>query len=210
MNRKLKKILLNWKVLLLIIFLIGSIGSLYTRGGLTFGIDISGGVALIAQTEEPVDSKTMELVVDSLQKRLNTFGLRDISVEGQGNSIVVVKVANVSSTEEANQLKQVIESQGVFFMEFNGVVFGTGKDITYVGPYEIKSDNSWAVPFRISKSAAEKFAELAKGKAGWPVDMFLDPPINSLLVVPQDVFMTMNGTAFNAGAPPMHHHWPPG
>lgn len=143
----------------------------------------------------------MELVVDSLQKRLNTFGLRDISVEGQGNSIVVVKVANVSSTEEANQLKQVIESQGVFFMEFNGVVFGTGKDITYVGPYEIKSDNSWAVPFRISKSAAEKFAELAKGKAGWPVDMFLDPPINSLLVVPQDVFMTMNGTAFNAGAP---------
>lgn len=67
MNRKLKKILLNWKVLLLIIFLIGSIGSLYTRG-LTFGIDISGGVALIAQTEEPVDSKTMELVVDSSRR----------------------------------------------------------------------------------------------------------------------------------------------
>jgi preprotein translocase subunit SecD len=200
MNRKLKKVLLNWKVILLILFLIGSIGALYARG-LTFGIDISGGVALVAQTEKPVDSKTMELVVDSLQKRLNTFGLRDISVEGQGNSIVVVKVANVSSTEEANQLKQVIESQGVFFMEFNGVVFGTGKDITYVGPYEIKPDNSWAVPFRISKSAAEKFAKLAKGKAGWPVDMFLDPPINSLLVVPRDVFITMNGTAFNAGAP---------
>jgi len=137
----------------------------------------------------------------SIKKRLNTFGLRDISVEGQGNSIVVVKVANVSSTEEANQLKQVIESQGVFFMEFNGVVFGTGKDITYVGPYEIKPDNSWAVPFRISKAAAEKFAKLAKGKAGWPVDMFLDPPVNSLLVVPKGMYDLMNSTAFNAQAP---------
>ncbi|WP_456367184.1 preprotein translocase subunit SecD [Thermococcus sp.] len=200
MNRKLKRVLLNWKIILLMLFLIGSIASLYVRG-LTFGIDISGGVAIIAQTEQPVSSKTMELVVDSLQKRLNTFGLRDISVEGQGNSIVVVKVANVTSGEEANQLKQVIESQGVFFMEFNGVVFGTGKDITYVGPYEIKPDNSWAVPFRISKAAAERFAKLARGKAGWPVDMFLDPPINSILVVPKDVFATMNGTAFNLGIP---------
>ncbi|GAB6136440.1 preprotein translocase subunit SecD [Thermococcus prieurii] len=200
MNRKLKKLLLNWRIILLILFLAGSIATLAMRP-LTFGIDISGGVALIAQTEHPVNSKTMELVVDSLQKRLNTFGLRDVQVQGQGNDIVVVKVANVTSAEEANQLKKVIESQGVFYMEFDGVIFGTGKDITYVGPYQIKPDNSWSVPFRITKSAAEKFAKLAKGKAGWPVDMFLDPPTNSLLVVPKSMYDLMNSTAFNAQAP---------
>lgn len=200
MNRRLKRLLLNLRVILLILFLVGSMVTLYFRP-LTYGIDIAGGVAIVAQTEHPVDAKTMELVVDSLQRRLNTLGLRDISVEAQGSGIVLVKVANVTSPEEANQIKQVIESQGVFYMEFDGEIFGTGKDVVYVGPYEIKPDNSWAVPFRISKEAAEKFAKLAQGKAGWPVDMFLDPPVNSLLVVPKSIYDLMNSTAFNAQAP---------
>lgn len=200
MKRKTRNLLLNWRVILLTIFLIGSIATLAVRP-LTFGIDIAGGVALVAQTEHPVDSDTMQLVVDSLQKRLNTLGLRDITVEAQGDQIVLIKVANVSTTEEANQIKSVIESQGVFYMEFAGTVFGTGEDVEYVGIYQIKSDNSWAVPFRISKSAAEKFAELAYGKTGWPVDMFLDPPVNSLMVVPDSVYKLMDSPEFNAGAP---------
>ncbi len=200
MRRKTKKLLFNWRIILLILFLTGSIATLALKP-LTFGIDIAGGVALVAQTEHPVNSDTMQIVVTSLQKRLNTLGLRDITVEAQGNQIVLVKVANVSTEEQANQIKAVIENQGVFYMEFSGVVFGTGKDVEYVGIYQIKPDNSWAVPFRISKQAAEKFAELAKGKPGWPVDMFLDPPVNSLLVVSGKIYHLMNSTEFNAQAP---------
>ncbi|NJE85533.1 preprotein translocase subunit SecD [Thermococcus sp. CX2] len=200
MKRRTKKLLLNWRIILLTVFLIGSVVTLAVRP-LTFGIDISGGVALVAQTEHPVDADTMQLVVDSLQKRLNTLGLRDITVEAQGDQIVLVKVANVTTAEEADAIKNVIESQGVFYMEFDGVIFGTGQDVEYVGIYQIKPDNTWSVPFRISKSAAEKFAELAKGKTGWPVDMFLDPPVNSLLVVPDSVYKLMNSSEFNAQAP---------
>lgn len=68
-------------------------------------------------------------------------------------------------------------------MEFNGVVFGIGKDIIYVGFYEIKFDNSWVVLFRILKSVVEKFVELVKGKVGWLVDMFFDLLINFFFVV---------------------------
>ncbi|ANF22324.1 preprotein translocase subunit SecD [Thermococcus piezophilus] len=200
MKRRTKKLLLNWRIILLTVFLIGSVVTLAVRP-LTFGIDISGGVALVAQTEHPVDADTMQLVVDSLQKRLNTLGLRDITVEAQGDQIVLVKVANVTTAEEADAIKNVIESQGVFYMEFDGVIFGTGQDVEYVGIYQIKPDNTWSVPFRISKSAAEKFAELAKGKTGWPVDMFLDPPVNSLLVVPDSVYNLMNSSEFNAQVP---------
>ncbi|WP_297418647.1 preprotein translocase subunit SecD [Thermococcus sp.] len=199
MNRRTKKLLTNWRIILLILFLTGSIATLALKP-LTYGIDIAGGVALVAQTEHPVNSDTMQIVVTSLQKRLNTLGLRDITVEAQGNQIVLIKVANVTE-EEANQIKEVIEKQGVFYMEFNGVIFGTGKDVEYVGIYQIKPDNTWAVPFRISKAAAEKFAELVRGKPGWPVDMFLDPPVNSLLVVSSKVYHLMNSTEFNAQAP---------
>jgi len=204
MNRRTKKLLKNWRVIFLIIVLAGSIITLALRP-LTFGIDIAGGVALVAQTEHPVDAQTMQLVTDSLQKRLNTLGVKEITIEAQGNQIVLIKVANVSSEEQANQIKSVIESQGVFYMEFDGVIFGTGKDVVRVDPPNIRQlgpqSYQWNVPFTITKASAEKFAKLAKGKAGWPVDMFLDPPVNSLLVVSGDVYKLMNSSAFNSNAP---------
>lgn len=200
MNRKLKRILLNGRVLLLLFFLIGSIITLAVRP-LSFGIDIAGGVSIVAQTEHPVSADTMELISTSLQRRINTLGLRQVQIEGQGNDIVIVKVANVTDPREAEQIKNLIESQGVFYLEFNGVVFGTGEDIEYVGNIKIESSNRWHVPFRVSKTAAEKFAELVKGKPGWYVDMFLDPPTNSLLVVSKSVYNTMNSTAFNPQVP---------
>jgi len=204
MKRRTKKLLRNWRIILLILVLSGSIITLAFRP-LTFGIDIAGGVALVAQTEHPVDAQTMQVVTESLQKRLNTLGVKEITIEAQGDQIVLIKVANISSEEQANQIKSVIESQGVFYMEFNGVIFGTGKDVVRVDPPNIRQlgqqNYQWNVPFTITKSAAEKFAKLADGKAGWPVDMFLDPPVNSLLVVPQSVYKLMNSSTFNSNAP---------
>jgi len=198
-KRGIKKLLLNFRILVLILFLAGSIVSLMLQP-LTFGIDISGGVALVVQTEHPVDAQTMQVIVQSLQRRLNTFGIKSISIEAQGNQIILIKIANITE-QQAVAIKQLIESQGVFYMEFNGVIFGSGKDIVRVGYYQIKADNSWQVPFTVSKRAAEELAKLAKGKAGWPVDMFLDPPTNSILVVSPEVYKLMNSTEFNAQAP---------
>ncbi|WP_461867109.1 preprotein translocase subunit SecD [Thermococcus sp.] len=199
MRRRKKNLLKNWRIMFLTLVLIGSIATLVVRP-LTYGIDISGGVALVVETEKPVSSNVMNTVVMSLQNRLNTFGVKDITIEAQGNQIILVKVANVSTAEQAQGIKQVIEQQGVFYMEFLGTVFATGKDVEQVFPYRIE-ENKWEVPFRISKTAAEKFAELAKGKAGYPVDFFLDVPENSLMVMPKNIYDKMNSTDFNSKAP---------
>ncbi|HIP89531.1 MAG TPA: preprotein translocase subunit SecD [Thermococcus paralvinellae] len=196
-----KKLLFNWRVLLLIIFIIGSIASLLTYG-LTFGLDISGGTAIIVKLEKPVDQNTMERVKVSLEKRLNQLGVKDIKVQPWGDQYIIVKVAGVTE-EEARSVKETIERQGVFYAEFEGVIFATGDDIVQVFPIQIEPRGSyyeWSVPFRISKQAAEKFAQLAKGKAGYPVDMFLDPPVNSLFVVSREGYNLMI-TDFKGEAP---------
>ncbi|AHF81081.1 preprotein translocase subunit SecD [Thermococcus paralvinellae] len=196
-----KKLLFNWRVLLLTIFIIGSIASLLTYG-LTFGLDISGGTAITVKLEHPVDQNTMEQVKVSLEKRLNQLGVKDIKVEPWGDQYIIVKVAGVTE-EEARSVKETIERQGVFYAEFEGVIFATGEDIVQVFPIQIEPKGTyyeWSVPFRISKQAAEKFAQLAKDKAGYPVDMFLDPPVNSLFVVPQEGYNLMI-TDFKGEAP---------
>ncbi|CAB50674.1 preprotein translocase subunit SecD [Pyrococcus abyssi] len=190
-----KKILLNGRVILLTLFLIMSIVSLATRG-LTFGLDISGGISITVKLEKPVDTQTMEQVRIALEQRLNALGVKDITIEPWGNQFVLVKVAGVNE-EEANQLVETIERQGVFYAEFQGVIFATGKDILNVGSVSYDPRQSaWVVPFRLSKDAAEKFAKLALGKAGYPVDMFLDPPVNSTLVVSKDFYDALNSPRF--------------
>ncbi len=193
-----KALILNWRVLLLILFLIGSIASISIRG-LTYGIDIGGGVALVAEPEKSVSKDTLNGIITSLQNRLNTFGIKDIKIEAQhdpetGRSLIVVKVANVT-LDEANQIKDLIESQGVLYMEFNGVVFATGTDVTvHSSNYGLnlqECPTCWYVGFELSEKAQERFKEIAAGKIGWPVDIYLDPPVNSLLVVSPRVYNEM-------------------
>jgi|Deesub1362B_J571_1020462.scaffolds.fasta_scaffold00031_48 preprotein translocase subunit SecD len=197
-----KKVLLNGRVLLLLIFIMGSIASLLAYG-LTFGLDISGGSAITVKLEKPVDSATMEQVRVSLDKRLNQLGVKDIKIQPWGDQFILVKVAGVTE-EEAQSIKETIERQGVFFAEFEGEIFATGEDIEQVFNIRIEPSGGyykWHVPFRISKTAAEKFAKIAEGKANYPVDMFLDPPKNSLLVVSPDVYALMTSNEFKAKAP---------
>lgn len=192
---KWRRILLNFRVIVLIFFLLISITALATRG-LTFGLDISGGISITVKLEKPVDSQTMEQVKIALEQRLNTLGVKNIVVEPWGDQFVIVKVANVTE-EEADQLIKTIERQGVFYAEFQGIIFATGKDILNVGSVSYDPQHSaWVVPFRPSKEAAEKFAQLALGKAGYPVDMFLDPPVNSTLVVSNRVYEAMLSKTF--------------
>ncbi|ALV63622.1 Protein-export membrane protein SecD [Thermococcus sp. 2319x1] len=191
----LKKLLLNGRVLLLILVVVGSILTIIAQG-ITYGLDISGGVEITVQLEKPVDKSTMEEVRISLENRLNTLGVKDITLEPWGDQIIKVRVANVTE-EEANSIIDTINRQGVFYAEFNGVIFATGADIKRVDQvsYEPR-EGAWIVPFSISKEAAEKFAQLALGKVGYPVDIFLDPPVNSTLIVSQEIYTLMNSNEF--------------
>ncbi|MDK2983531.1 MAG: preprotein translocase subunit SecD [Thermococcaceae archaeon] len=191
----LKKLLLNGRVLLLILVIVGSILTIIAQG-ITYGLDISGGVEITVQLEKPVDEATMEEVRISLENRLNTLGVKDITLEPWGDQIIKIRVANVTE-EEASSIIDTINRQGVFYAEFDGVIFATGADIKRVDQvsYEPR-EGAWIVPFSISKEAAEKFAQLALGKVGYPVDIFLDPPVNSTLIVSPEIYTLMNSNEF--------------
>ncbi len=207
-RKSLKKLLLNWRVLLLILFLVGSLASIAAYG-LTYGIDIGGGVALVAKPDHPVSGDTVNGIITSLQNRVNTFGIKDISIEAQhesetGETLFVIKVANVT-LEEAKQIKNIIESQGVLYLEFDGKVFATGSDVTVPsGQYGLdlqKGPTNWRVGFQLSDKAQNNFKKIASHKVGWPVDIFLDPPVNSLMVVSPQVYQELQDVnAFNGEA----------
>ncbi len=158
----------DYRVILLIVLVIGSLAAISTYG-IAQGLDLKGGSIVQIHLEQPVDAETMSKVTTVLDKRLNIFGVADIKVRPSGNQDVIVEIAGV----QPDQVARIIGTPGKFEAKINNQTVITGSDITGVKPFQVTGTN-WAVPFTLSVDGANKFAKAAQGKSGTPVDFYLD------------------------------------
>ncbi|KZX14982.1 protein translocase subunit SecD [Methanobrevibacter cuticularis] len=170
-KRDLSQFFKDKRVILLIILILASVISISTIG-IQEGLDLKGGSLLQLQLEKPVDQDTMNVVTTVLDKRLNIYGVKDVKVRASGDQIVIVEMAGVTPEE----IERLIGSPGKFEARIGNESAEpalTGSDITNVDMYEI-TGTSWTVPFKVSPSGAQHFAEAAEGKGGEKVYMYLD------------------------------------
>ncbi|MCL4411365.1 hypothetical protein M1329_00290 [Candidatus Marsarchaeota archaeon] len=155
--------------------------------GLHFGIEFLGGTQIPVTLQHSVNSTQMSQLISDLDQRVSTFGLKQVTVEGVGNSEVYVTIPSVSPSE-INHTISIIESQG----RFEGIVAGrqavNGTDILpgsigQVPPILVNGTVEWEVTFFIKESAVNAFAKAVFGQANQPLYMFLDRPANTILVV---------------------------
>jgi len=165
---KFKDFIKDKRVILLIVLVIGSIAAISVFG-IQEGLDLKGGSTIQLQLEKPVDTDTMNTVTAVLDKRLNIFGVKDVKVYPSGNQNVIVEIAGVQPDDVA----KIVGSNGKFEAKINNQTALVGSDITNVQPYQV-TGTQWTVPFTVSVEGAERFAEIAKGQAGTPVEMYLD------------------------------------
>lgn len=163
----------DYRVILLIVLIIASIGAISTLG-LQEGLDLKGGSLIQIHLDQPVDQSTMNTVTAVLDKRLNMFGVKDVKVRQSGNQDVIVEIAGVQPQDVAN----VIGTPGKFEARIGNETALKGSDITTVENYQV-TGTQWSVPFKISVDGANHFAQVAKGKAGQPVEMYLDDKLVS-------------------------------
>lgn len=165
---KLNQFLKDKRVILLIVLVIGSIAAI-SFFGIEQGLDLKGGSVIQIQLEKPVDSATMNTVTAVLDKRLNIFGVKDVKVYPSGNQNVIVEIAGV----QPDEVSKIVGSNGKFEAKINNKTALVGSDITNVQPYQV-TGTQWRVPFTVSLEGAQRFADVAKGQAGVPVEMYLD------------------------------------
>jgi preprotein translocase subunit SecD len=163
----------DYRVILLIVLLVGSIAAISILG-ITEGLDLRGGSIIQIHLDQPVDAGTMSTVTSVLDKRLNAFGVKDIQVRASGNQDVIVEIAGVKPEDVAN----IVGTPGKFEAKINNQTALTGSDIVTVSPYQV-TGTQWTVPFKVSVDGANRFAQVAKGQTGSPVDMYLDDKLVS-------------------------------
>lgn len=207
-NLNLKNILKNWRVLLLAfcvlvsLLLISNIipvnkdKGIAFGNGLEYGLDFAGGVQMQLELERPVDSNIMSVEKEILEHRLNAMGLRDIPVRPWGNQYILIQIAGASPTEIKN-IEDILKQQARFEARMDGELAMEGSELTVdLGPQGSGvaggTPSQWFVSIQNSKSGGERFCSVGADKKGRPIDMFLDRPENTVIVMANSTYGILN------------------
>ncbi len=155
--------------------------------GLVYGIDFAGGTQLQLKLESEVSQDVMNIEKTIIESRLNSMGLKDIPVRPWGKQYLLVQIAQATPKETEN-IESIIKQQARFETRIDGKLAIQGDEIKVdLGPqgaqvYPQGGFYNWAVSVSHSKEGACRFGEVADGKRGRPVDIFIDRPQNTTIV----------------------------
>ncbi len=203
-----QKLLKNWRIQLWIAFIIVSIFSIMFVG-IQYGIDFKGGTLFQIQLAEKPNQEELQSITSIIQRRIDSFGLKDSKVNAFGDQFVIVQIAETDPKEVEN-LELLLKTQGKFEATLDGNILFDGSEIiqiirdpTQYGVQQSGTDSySWTLPFTLSQAAAERFSRLAFHQCtiisfspgqGNQYDckqtyFFIDRPHNAALVMPKSVF----------------------
>ncbi len=197
MRMDLSPLLANNKVRVLLIVLAISLFAIVLRDGnpttldTNLGIEFIGGVRIPVTLERPVDADTMATMVDTIKLRINKLGLSQAIVRPLGDNAIIVEIPHADERAIAN-VESILREQGKFEAIIDGVQALNGSDIivnAVGGPgSEAVTDNpdgsiGWELGFATNRPGAEKFAAAARGKAFFPVFMFIDRPSSAAILL---------------------------
>ncbi len=154
--------------------------------GIKWGIDFKGGTRIPLTLEKPVDTQTMQEIVQKIKTRASALGMEQVVVKAVGDDLIYVEVPS-DNEEILKKIEDIITKQGVFVALVDNQIALKGDDIlpgtiSPVPPQYLHGAD-WGVAFSITPEAAERFAKIAKGKTGYPVYMFLDKPDNAVILL---------------------------
>ncbi|MCX8198270.1 MAG: hypothetical protein N3F07_03735 [Candidatus Micrarchaeota archaeon] len=183
------------KVAALIAIVLLSVFSIWSNG-VKFGIDFSGGVRIPILLERPVDSITMDEMVSTIKTRAASFGLAEVKVRPVGDSEIYVELPQ-SNPQLVRDVERLLSAQGVYIGVVDGKIAIKGEEI-YTGsiyriPAQYLQGADWGVGFTVTQAGAKNFAEVVKGKANYPLYMFLDRPQDAIVVISEDVLLSSSG-----------------
>ncbi|MBN1160115.1 MAG: hypothetical protein JXA43_02670 [Candidatus Diapherotrites archaeon] len=192
-------LLKNWKVRILLLSLVIAI-LLITFNGISLGIDFKGGTLFQIHLAQKATPQQMQTIASVVSQRVDGLGLQGASVTPWGNEFVLVSLSE-TNPDKINQIENLLSKQGKLEMILNKEVIFTGSGISnidetsaYYGVAQASEDAyKWTLPFSLTPSAAKAFADASYGRCvGDVCDVtyfFIDRPIESVLIIPADVYM---------------------
>lgn len=190
-----QKLLKNWRIITLIITVTLALILIFANG-LNYGMDFAGGYEMQLELDWKgvnESDKDINLEKSILEQRLNSMGLKDVSIRPWGNDNIKVQIANASPSEIEN-IEKVINQQAQFEERVDGEIAVYGNEISIeLGARGSRIEKTatgykWAIVVNHDSEGACRFGEVATGKEGRPVDTFIDRPKNTVILISSSTY----------------------
>lgn len=166
--------------------------------GLDYGLDFVGGIQMQLKLDEPVDENVMAIEKQIIETRMNSLGLKDISVRPWGSQYILISVAG--SSQETGDIEEILKKQARFEQRIDGELAVWGSEIAIdLGPQGMRiepvgTSYRWTVAVKFNGTGACRFGQVAENKVGRPVDMFIDRPENTTILMTEATYDTLSET----------------
>lgn len=191
-------------------FIVLSIASI-TFAGIQYGIDFKGGTLFQVHLGEKPSPEQLGSITSIIQRRVDSFGLRDSKITPFGGDFVIVQLAE-TNPEEIDRIETILKTQGKFEAMLDGNVLFSGSEIIQIirdpSQYGVLQNPNeqgfynWTLPFTLNQKAAQRFAALTFHKCDLvgfssgqqnqyeckATYFFIDRPENAFFLIPQSVF----------------------
>ncbi|MFH1200455.1 MAG: hypothetical protein V1708_05285, partial [Candidatus Micrarchaeota archaeon] len=185
----------NWRVRLVVAVVVLALLAVALKGSLNTGIEFRGGVRIPISivSEKDVPQDVMASTIDTIKQRINKLGLSQAVVRPLGGREIIVEVPRADESV-IKTVETILRQQGKFeaIIDEKQALSGTdivpnavggaqGERVTPSGT----DSYTWELDFAVNREGGEKFAGAAKGRADYPVYMFLDRPENAAIIAEQ-------------------------
>lgn len=195
-----KKLLTNWRTILLAVSLALALILIYANG-LSYGMDFAGGYEMQLELDWKgvnESDKNIEIERAILEERLNSFGLKNVLVRSWGgNDHIQIRVTNATQSD-IKKIKEILNQQAQFEERIDGALAVKGNEISI----ELGAQGSritpqgtgykWEITVNHDQEGACRFGEVATGKKGKAVDTYIDRPKNTVILISKDTYDVLN------------------
>jgi len=166
------------KIGLIILIILGT-------GWLTFfketrlGLDLKGGVYVVLEAQATddlkVDDEAMKRLIEVLDRRVNSLGVTEPTIQRSGDKRIIVELPGVKNTEEA--IKLIGKTA---LLEFRMMEDGEMGDVLLTGKELQKADVSFdnlgrpQIAFELTTKGAKVFAQITRDNIGKQLAITLD------------------------------------
>ena len=163
------------------------VGVRATEGFLNLVENLVGGRARLLRenVRNAVCSRTREEVIEILKGRVDPLGTRGAVLKALGGNLILYEVPALTPQEA----EVLLGKQGKLEIWLEDEPLLYGEHILRVDPPRpsLEERNAAELPFRLTDEGARRFREGAAGKANYPTVVYVDRPVDAVLLVQEEL-----------------------
>jgi len=148
---------------------------LFNFYGINLGLDLRGGSHIVLQAQPTelrgIDNDVMSGIKTVIERRVNSLGLSDVSVQREGSDRIIVELPAVDNPNEAMEI--IGRTAILTFRNSNGDILMTGEAVATAAADHDEYGRA-VVSFELTSEGSSKFEAITQQYMGQKIGIYLD------------------------------------